>query len=87
VSAVTGKCEGACVAPSRDSRHDETDRRWQALGYGEELVLLYPHETYKVGAVITAQRALELIAEHAPALLVSTLVERVRHGAREEVKT
>jgi hypothetical protein len=87
VSAVTGKCEGTCVVPSRDPRHDPTDSRWYAIGKGEELVLVFPHPVYKVGALITAHRALELIAEHAPALLVSTLVERVRHDAREEMRS
>ena len=69
MSAVTCT-EGAHAAPSR---HDSTDARWYAIGSGTELVLIYPHETYKVGAVLSGHRAAQLIAEHAPELLATAL--------------
>jgi hypothetical protein len=87
MSAVDTR-EGACVAPSRDSRHDVTDARWYVIGEGEETVLVFPHDTYRIGAVLSARRALVLIAEHAPEQLVETLAWWIRvEKHRKEVKT
>lgn len=85
MSVETTTEKGPFVVPSSrrggaavQYRHAETDARWYAYDAGEELVLVYPDSRFKVMAVITASRALELIKEADPQLLMDAILEEAR---------
>jgi hypothetical protein len=73
VNAGTCPLGGFLRDPS--GRHDATDQRCYTIGSDRDLVLVYPHASLKVGAVLSARRALELISERTPELIAHVIKE------------